>query len=72
MKKLVQSTQYKKDLKRIRNDAKKAEALLGILTKLENEIPIPSENRPHLLTGDFIYFISQNLISLVNQLIKNI
>ena len=53
MKKLVQSTQYKKDLKRIRNDTKKAEALLGILTKLENEIPIPSENRPHLLTGDY-------------------
>ena len=49
MKKLVQSTQYKRDLKRIRNDAKKAEALLGILTKLENEIPIPPENRPHLL-----------------------
>ena len=53
MKKLVQSTQYKKDLKRIRNDAKKATALLDILTKLENEIPIPPENRPHLLTGDF-------------------
>ena len=53
MKKLVQSTQYKRDLKRIRNDAKKAEALLGILTKLENEIPIPPENRPHLLTGDY-------------------
>ena len=53
MKRLVQSTQYKKDLKRIRNDAKKAEALLEILTKLENEIPIPPENRPHLLTGDY-------------------
>lgn len=53
MKKLVQSTQYKKDLKRIRNDAKKAEVLLEILTKLENEIPIPPENRPHLLTGDY-------------------
>ena len=53
MKKLVQSTQYKKDLKRIRNDAKKATALLDILTKLENEIPIPQENQPHLLTGDY-------------------
>lgn len=53
MKKLVQSTQYKKDLKRIRNDAKKATALLDILTKLENDIPIPQENRPHLLTGDY-------------------
>lgn len=53
MKKLVQSTQYKKDLKRIRNDSNKAKALLNILTKLENEIPIPPENRPHLLTGDY-------------------
>ena len=53
MKRLIQSTQYKKDLKRIRNDAKKAEALLEILTKLENEIPIPPANRPHLLTGDY-------------------
>ena len=53
MKKLVQSTQYKKDLKRIRNDLKKATALLEILTKLENEIPIPQENKPHLLTGDY-------------------
>ena len=53
MKKLVQSTQYKKDLKRIRNDEKKAIALLEILLKLENEIPIPIENRPHLLTGDY-------------------
>ena len=44
MKKLVQPTQYKKDLKRIRNDSKKATALLDILTKLENEIPIPPEN----------------------------
>ena len=53
MKKLVQSTQYKKDLKRIRNDTKKATALLDILTKLVNELPIPPENRPHLLTGDY-------------------
>lgn len=53
MKILVQSTQYKKDLKRIRNDEKKAAALLEILKKLENEIPIPQENRPHLLTGDY-------------------
>jgi len=53
MKTIVQSTQYKKDLKRIRNDAKKAAALLEILNKLENEIPIPKENKPHMLTGDY-------------------
>lgn len=53
MKKLVQSTQYKKDLKRIRNDIKKATALLEILKRLENEIPIPNEYSPHRLTGDY-------------------
>lgn len=53
MKTLIQSTQYKKDLKRIRNNPKKALALLDILSKLENEQPIPAENNPHMLTGDF-------------------
>ncbi len=48
MKTIVQSTQYKKDLKRIRNDARKAAALLEILNKLENEFPIPKENKPHI------------------------
>lgn len=53
MKTLVQSTQYKKDLKRIRNNHKKAAALIDILKKLENEIPIPKENKPHMLSGDY-------------------
>lgn len=53
MKTLVQSTQYKKDLKRIRHNAKKAEALLAVLRLLENEIPIPPEYKPHMLTGDY-------------------
>lgn len=53
MKTLRPSTQYKKDLKRIRNNPQKAAALLEILNKLENEIPIPSEYRPHMLTGDY-------------------
>ncbi|MDE6637879.1 MAG: type II toxin-antitoxin system YafQ family toxin [Muribaculaceae bacterium] len=53
MKKLVQSSQYKRDLKRIRNNPKKAIALFEILKKLENEIPIPPENKAHMLSGDF-------------------
>lgn len=53
MKKLIQSTQYKKDLKRIRNNPKKAAALLEILKRLENEQPIPIENDPHWLNGDY-------------------
>ncbi|MDE6294600.1 MAG: type II toxin-antitoxin system YafQ family toxin [Muribaculaceae bacterium] len=53
MKKLKPSTQYKKDLKRIRNNPKKAAELLIVLRLLENEEEIPDEYSPHLLTGDY-------------------
>ncbi len=53
MKKLRPSTQYKKDLKRIRNNPKKAAELLKILQLLENELPIPDTYRPHQLTIDY-------------------
>lgn len=53
MKTLKPSGQYRKDLKRIRNNPKKAEALLRVLNMLENEIPIPEELKPHMLKGDY-------------------
>ena len=53
MKLLKPSTQYKKDLKRIRNNPKKAEALLEVLNMLKKEIPIPDEYKPHMLTNDY-------------------
>lgn len=53
MKKLRPSTQYKKDLKRIRNNPKKAQALLEILVMLENDIPIPDKYKPHILLNDY-------------------
>ncbi len=53
MKNLKPSTQYKKDLKRIRNNPKKAAALLEVLRMLENEIPIPKFYRPHMLSHDY-------------------
>lgn len=53
MKILRPSTQYKKDLKRIRNNPKKAAALLEVLILLENEQPIPDKYRPHMLTSDY-------------------
>lgn len=53
MKKLKPSTQYKKDLKRIRNNPRKAKALLTVLHILENELEIPDSYKPHLLTGDY-------------------
>ncbi len=53
MKRLKPTTKYKKDYKRFRNNAKKLEKLFGILRMLENEIPIPAEYDPHMLTGDY-------------------
>ncbi|MDE7410514.1 MAG: type II toxin-antitoxin system YafQ family toxin [Paramuribaculum sp.] len=53
MKLLKPSTQYKKDLKRIRNNPKKADALLKLLRLLEQELEIPKEYKPHMLTGDY-------------------
>ncbi len=53
MKNLRPSSQYKKDLKRIRNDSKKIEVLLKILSMLENEIPIPPKYKPHKLSNDY-------------------
>ena len=53
MKKLKPTGQYKKDYKRFRNKPKKVEKLFKILELLQNELPIPEENRPHQLTGDY-------------------
>ena len=53
MKTLKPSTQYKKDLKRIRNNPKKAAELLKVLQLLEQELEIPEKYKPHTLTGDY-------------------
>ena len=53
MKKLKPTTQYKKDYKRFRNNPKKLEKLFDILNLLQDEKPIPQENRPHMLTGNY-------------------
>ena len=53
MKNLKPSTQFKKDLKRIRNNSKKAAELQKVLHLLEMDLKIPDEYKPHLLTGDY-------------------
>lgn len=54
MKKFLRpSTQYKKDLKRIRHNPKKSQALLDLLKLLENNSPIPKSYRPHTLVNDY-------------------
>lgn len=78
IKRLVPTSQYKKDLKRFLNQPKKLAALRQILILLENGEPIPEEYYPHMLhhdyegcwechiQGDFLLvWISDEFISLV-------
>ena len=53
MKKLKPTGQYKKDYKRFRKNPQKVAKLFKILNLLQNELPIPEENRPHPLTGNY-------------------
>ena len=53
MKDLQPTTQYRKDLKRYRNQPKKLDALKEILEMLRNEQPIPAEYKPHMLSGQY-------------------
>ena len=53
MKTLRYSTQFKKDVKRYRKQPNKIAKLLKFLKLLQEEQPIPSKYKPHLLTGDY-------------------
>ena len=53
MKKLKPTSQYKKDYKRYRNNPTKVKKLFDILELLRQEKPIPEENRPQPLTGNY-------------------
>jgi mRNA interferase YafQ len=53
MKILHYSTQYKKDFKKYRNHPGKLQKLLEILRMLENEEPLPSGLKSHMLIGDY-------------------
>lgn len=53
MKTLKITTQFKKDLKQYKNRPKVIEKLESILGLLQNELPIPEENKPHPLTGNY-------------------
>ena len=53
MKNLKPTSQYKKDYKRFRNNPSKLKKLFDILELLRQEKPIPEENRPHPLTGNY-------------------
>lgn len=53
MKKIIKTTQFKKDYKRYKNDKDKLIALYRIIKMLENDIPIPEEYKPHKLMGNY-------------------
>lgn len=47
------TSQFKKDLKRYKYKTDVINKLEGILKLLVSGLPIPEENRPHVLTGDY-------------------
>lgn len=53
MKKLHQTSQYKRDLKRYAHNRKFLESLRDLLLLLAEGESIPKENKPHVLIGDY-------------------
>ena len=53
MKRIVSGKRFRKDLKRYRNQTDKLKKLYGIVSLLQTGSPIPKENRPHKLTGNY-------------------
>ncbi len=53
MKKLQPTTQYKKDLKKYKNQPQKLSDLKEVLLMLANDQIIPAEYRPHMLKGEY-------------------
>lgn len=53
MKNIQPTTQYRKDIKRYKNKPEKIKALGKVLEMLIKEQPIPSEYRPHFLSGQY-------------------
>lgn len=47
------TSQFKKDLKRYKHKSHILDKLEVILGLLRDGLPIPEENRPHLLTGNY-------------------
>ena len=53
MKKKLQTSQFKKDFKRIQKSPKKIAAFEYIANLLINDQPIPQEYKPHMLKGEY-------------------
>ena len=53
MKNFKTSTQFKKDLKRYKNNPQKLAELKVVLTLLKNEQTLPAKYLPHMLHGEY-------------------
>ena len=47
------TSQFKKDLKRYKHKTEIIDKLENILNLLAKGLPVPEENRPHILTGNY-------------------
>lgn len=54
MKELRYSTQFKKDIKRYAGNPGAIVELKKVLELIQNEIPIPSNYKPHKLVGQYV------------------
>lgn len=54
MREVKSGSQFRKDLKRYRNDNTKLEKLYDIIGFLERCEDIPQAFKPHMLTGDYM------------------
>lgn len=52
--KIILSSQYKKDIKLARRRHLPIEELNEIVLKLANDIPLPAKNKDHTLQGEFV------------------
>ncbi len=51
---IVQTTQFKKDIKKQRSRGKDLQKLKVVIDLLISEEPLPPKNRDHALTGDWV------------------
>ena len=51
---IILSSQYKKDIKLARRRNLPEEELNDIVLKLANDIPLPAKNKDHTLQGEFV------------------
>lgn len=63
MKQLKQSSQFKKDLKRIQNNPKKIAALKLILNYLRKTGTVPQEYNPHPLIGNYKGYLECHVLN---------